>query len=109
MAMTSRETVEVLEQIDAAYPGKLKMSKNTLEVWYRHLKHQDKAEVHRRLDRHIEKSAFPPTIHELKEPNRPEYRKDVAEELRRLPQGAGPTPEQRAQIHSFLGIAGEGS
>ncbi|MCR6111781.1 hypothetical protein HXA35_15640 [Bacillus sp. A301a_S52] len=107
--MTSREVVELIEQVDAAYPGKLKKTQDTVKVWYRHMKDQDKEKVLWRLDKHISRSSFPPTIHDLKEQVRPEHDKGVVTRMAEWQEkkSTGPTEEQLNEIRHILGIQQE--
>ncbi|MGJ9381784.1 hypothetical protein [Salipaludibacillus sp. CF4.18] len=102
--MTSREVVQLIEQIDAAYPGKIKKSQDTVKVWFRHMKNQDVDRVVWRLDNHISRSPFPPTIHDLKEQIRPEHDKGVVTRINdwQKKKTTGPTDEQRKKIYEFL-------
>jgi len=104
--MNSKQVVELIEQIDAAYPNKLKKSADTLKVWHRHMKNQDYERVFWRLDKHISRSAFPPSIHDLKEHIRPEHNKQVVTKIAEWQQKktTGPTEEQRKQILTSLGV-----
>lgn len=104
--MTSTEVVQLIEQIDAAYPGKLKKTKDTVSVWYRHMKNQNKDRVMWRLDKHISRSSFPPSIHDLKEQIRPEHDKNVVTKIAEWQQEKtpGPTEKQRQQIRQVLGL-----
>lgn len=79
--MTKKEVVQLLEEIDAAYPSKLKKTKETVEVWHRNMKDQEAKRVMYLLDNHISKSPFVPTIHDLKDQARPCHDKGLANRI----------------------------
>lgn len=91
------ETIRILEQIDAAYPNKLKINENTADLWHRHLQYQDYEKTVFLLDCHIERSNFPPTIYELKETVKAEHKRfDMNKYEKWEREASGPPPKHRS-------------
>lgn len=94
--MNRLELVQLLEQIEAAYPGKLKLNEKTVELWFRHLANQDYKRTLHKLDKHIERSPFPPSLHELRETERNEHNKSYLSKMDEWEaQASGPPKRSR--------------
>jgi len=92
--MKRLELVQLIEQVDAAYPGKVKVTEKTVELWFRHLGNQDYDQTVFKLDKHIEKSPFPPSLHELKEVDRIEHNKTYLNKMDRWEAEASGPPKR---------------
>ncbi|USK85701.1 replicative helicase loader/inhibitor [Peribacillus asahii] len=65
--MNATQVANLLDAIQASYPGKFKIENpaNVLESWKQALKNHDFQKVSKNFERHLETSAFPPTIADL--------------------------------------------
>ncbi|WP_078592936.1 replicative helicase loader/inhibitor [Evansella clarkii] len=79
--MDKQETAKLLEQINSFFPGRVVLSGSTVEAWQRVLASQKYSTVMRRLDKYVVHSKFPPTVHDLAERARPEFRRDALSEI----------------------------
>lgn len=62
--MDKGEAVDILETIQAAYP-KFEMEEKTLRLWVKLLEKKDYQLSMNKLEQHIFKSVFPPTIADI--------------------------------------------
>ncbi|QKS70223.1 hypothetical protein FLK61_26030 [Paenalkalicoccus suaedae] len=102
--MTRNEVVELLEQINAAYPNKIEQTETTFNLWLRQMKDQTAADVFRRLDAYILVNKFAPGIGDLKRVERPEHNKNPLQKYEHWKSNAsqGPSEEQKLRIREIL-------
>lgn len=67
MSMNITQIASLLDAIQASYPGKFKVEDpaNVLKSWEQVLRKHDFQKVMSNFERHLETSAFPPTIADL--------------------------------------------
>lgn len=62
--MTQTEVIKILKRIAAAY-SRFEVTEDRLEIWFEHLLEMPYEGVLERLNKHIAKEKFPPTIAEI--------------------------------------------
>lgn len=69
--MKKEDVIEVLKDIKGAYGNKFEINEYTAEAWHRYLEDERSEHVFNRLDEHIRKETFPPSLKDLVSPKKP--------------------------------------
>jgi hypothetical protein len=76
MKMTRTEVFELIEHIEAIYPGRFEVNEEKTNAFHFHLADQDKETVMKKLREHAKDNKFPPTISDLVERRKMDYELD---------------------------------